>query len=400
MKMRNVIITSFDMEIGGVERSLISMLDNFDYKNYAVDLMLYKHQGEFMDLVIDKVNLLDEISQYTTFRKSIGETFKDKHYGIGLARILSKINTNFTGEIKKMIEPGYYQMQLMWKYALPFLPKVDKEYDVAISYLWPHYFIADKIRAKKKIAWIHTDYSTIELNVKMDLKMWNEFDHIVAVSDACKNSFLKKYSELENKVVVIENIISPDFIKKMANEKVNSLMSTDNRFKIVTVARLSHAKGIDNAVKALKKLKDKGYDDIAWYVVGYGGDEESIKGLIQDLRLENDFILLGKQVNPYPYIQEADLYVQPSRYEGKAVTVVEAQILSKPVMITNYNTARSQVRDRFDGYIAELSVEGIAHGIEKLYKDPSIRKELIHNCSNMEHCNGDKLEKLFKIIEK
>ena len=397
--MKNVLIASFDMEVGGVERSLISMLDNFDDKNYAVDLMLYRHQGDFMDLVTNKVNLLDEIPQYTTFRKSIGETFKDKQYGIGLARILSKINADFTGEIKRIIEPGYYQMQLMWKYSLPFLPKVDKEYDVAISYLWPHYCIADKVRAKKKIAWIHTDYSTIEPDINMDLKMWNKFDHIVAISEACKDSFLKKYSKLENKVVVIENITSPEFIRKMANENVDNPMMNDNRFKIVTVARLSYAKGIDNAVRALKMLKDKGYDDISWYVVGYGGDEAMIKGLIKDLELEGSFILLGKQTNPYPYMQEADLYVQPSRYEGKAVTVGEAQILTKPVMITNYTTAKSQVRDGFDGYITELSVEGIANGIEKLYKDSVVRKELSNTCSKTDYFNGYELEKLYKVIE-
>ena len=190
--------------------------------------------------------------------------------------------------------------------------------------------------------------------------MWNKFDHIIAVSEACKHSFLKKYHELENKVIVIENITSPEFIRKMADEKVDNPMINDNRFKVVTVARLSHAKGIDHAVKALKILKDKGYDDIAWYVVGYGGDEAMIKGLIKELKLEDSFILLGKQTNPYPYMKAADLYVQPSRYEGKAVTVGEAQILSKPVMITNYTTAKSQVKDGFDGYITELSVEGIA----------------------------------------
>ncbi|MGG0237736.1 glycosyltransferase [Bacillus rhizoplanae] len=396
--MKNVLIASFDMEVGGVERSLISMLENFDHKNYAVDLMLYKHQGDFMDLVINKVNLLDEIPQYTTFRKSISETFKDKQYRIGVARILSKITADFTGRIKRMAEPGYYQMQLMWKCALPFLPKVDKEYDVAISYLWPHYFIADKIRAKKKIAWIHTDYSTIEPDKSMDLKMWNKFDYIVAVSEACKNSFLKKYSKLENKVVVIENITSPEFIKKMANIEVDNPMVDDNRFKIVTVARLSHAKGIDNAVRALKILKDKGYDDITWYVVGYGGDEALIKDLIKDLKLEDNFILLGKKMNPYPYIKEANLYVQPSRYEGKAVTVGEAQVLSKPVIITNYTTAKSQVRDGFDGYITELSVEGIANGVEKLYKDSAVRKELSNNCSKTDYANSYELDKLYKII--
>lgn len=396
--MKKVLIASFDMEVGGVERSLISMLENFDHKNYAVDLMLYKHQGDFMDLVMNKVNLLDEIPQYTTFRKSIGETFKDKQYTIGVARILSKITADFTGRIKRRVEPGYYQMQLMWKYALPFLPRIDREYDVAISYLWPHYFIADKIKAKKKIAWIHTDYSTIEPNKSMDLKMWNKFDHIVAVSEACKNSFLKKYSKLENKVVVIENITSPGFIREMANIEVNNPMVDDNRFKVVTVARLSHAKGIDNAVRALKILKGKGYDDITWYVVGYGGDEAMIKDLIKDLKLESNFILLGKQTNPYPYIKEANLYVQPSRYEGKAVTVGEAQILSKPVIITNYTTAKSQVRDGIDGYITELSVEGIANGIEKLYKDSAVRKELSNNCSKTDYANSYELDKLYKII--
>ncbi|WP_217582054.1 glycosyltransferase, partial [Lysinibacillus sp. GbtcB16] len=231
----------------------------------------------------NKVNLLEEIPQYTTFRKSISGIFKEKQYRIGISRILSRVNADVIGRMKKITEPGYYQMQLMWKYALPFLPKEEKEYDIAISYLWPHYFIAEKIKARKKIAWIHTDYSNLELDVKMDVKMWKEFDHIVAVSEECRNSFLKKYGELENKVVVIENLTSPNFIKKMSKENIENPMVHDKRFKIITVARLSYAKGIDNAVKSLKILKDKGYDNIAWYVVGYGGDEAKIKDLIKSL---------------------------------------------------------------------------------------------------------------------
>ncbi|WP_144266702.1 glycosyltransferase, partial [Clostridioides difficile] len=120
----------------------------------------------------------------------------------------------------------------------------------------------------------------------------------------------------------------------------------DDSFKLVSVARLSHAKGIDNAVKALKLLHDRGLTNIKWYVVGYGGDEEMIRNIIKENNLEDSFILLGKKINPYPYIEACDLYVQPSRYEGKAVTVTEAQILNKPVLITNYPTAKSQVRDK------------------------------------------------------
>ena len=395
--MKNVLIASFDMEVGGVERSLISLLNNFDYDNNEVNLMLYRHSGDFMKLLPKKHRLLPEIKEYAMYRKSIKQTFDDKLYMLGATRVLANINSKIYGKIKNIDEIGYIQMQLMWKYALPFLPKLDKEYDVAISYLWPHYFVAKKVKAKRKIAWIHTDYSTIETDIDMDLKMWNKFNYIMAVSEECKNAFLKKYPSLKEKVRVMENITSPEFIGKMAEEDIEENIKKDNSFKLVSVARLSHAKGIDNAVKALKLLHDRGLTNIKWYVVGYGGDEEMIRKLIRENNLEESFILLGKKINPYPYIKVGDIYVQPSRYEGKAVTVGEAQILGKPVLITNYPTAKSQVRDKYDGVICELSIEGIANGIEDLFNNIDKLKLLEDNCKNSDYSNSYELEKLYSL---
>lgn len=396
--MRKILISSFDMEVGGVERSLISMLNNFDYVNNEVDLILYRHRGDFMRLLPNKPNLLEEISKYATFRKSISEVIKEKRYLLAITRVLANLNSKIVGKVKGISEVGYYQMQLMWKYALPFLPKIDKEYDVAISYLWPHYFIAEKVKAKRKIAWIHTDYSTIETNIDMDLRMWDKFDYIIAVSEECKNAFLRKYPSLKSKVKVMENITSPEFIKNMAEEEVEDIKN-DNSFKLVSVARLSHAKGIDNAVKALRILHDRGFTNIKWYVVGYGGDEEMIKNLIKENKLEDSFILLGKKINPYPYMKIADIYVQPSRYEGKAVTVGEAQILGKPVIITNYTTAKSQVKENIDGYICELSVNGIANGIEELYRDSIVMQRLSINCNKTNYSNENELKKLYSLFK-
>ena len=396
--MRKILISSFDMEVGGVERSLISMLNNFDYNNNEVDLMLYSHTGDFMSMLNERVNLLDEVEKYTTFRKGIGQTLKEGNLALGVTRILSKLSASIKGKVNKLSETGIYQMQLMWRYALPFLPKLDKEYDVAISYLWPHYFVSEKVQAKRKIAWVHTDYSTIETDIDMDLKMWNKFDYIMAVSEECKNAFLKKYPSLENKVKVMENITSPEFIKKMAEEDIEEDIKSDNSFKLVSVARLSHAKGIDNAVRVLKILHDKGFINIKWYVVGYGGDEDMIRNLIKENKLEGSFILLGKKINPYPYMKMADIYVQPSRYEGKAVTVGEAQILSKPVIITNYTTAKSQVRENIDGYICELSVDGIVSGIEELYKDKNLRFQLSQNCKKTNYSNRFELDNLYGLF--
>lgn len=397
--MRNILIASFDMEVGGVERSLISLLENFDYFNNKVDLMLYRHSGNFMNLLADKHELLSEVKEYATYRKSIKEILKDKLYMLAITRILANLNSRIIGKIKNIDEIGYIQMQRMWKYALPLLPKLNKEYDVAISYLWPHYFVSEKVQAKRKIAWVHTDYSTIETDIDMDLKMWNKFDYIMAVSEECKNAFLKKYPILKDKVKVMENITSPDFIREMASENIEENIKNDNSFKLVSVARLSYAKGIDNAVRALRLLHNRGLTNIKWYVVGYGGDEEIIRNLIKENNLEDSFILLGKKINPYPYINVADIYVQPSRYEGKAVTVGEAQILGKPVVITNYTTAKSQVRDNVDGYVCKLSIEGIADGVEKLYKDKNLRIKLSENCKNTDYSNSSELENLYNIFD-
>ncbi|WP_318618544.1 glycosyltransferase [Priestia megaterium] len=392
--MKKVLIASFDMEVGGVERSLISMLNNFDYQHYRIDLMLYSHTGDFMNLLPNQSNLLEESAAYKTFRMSIGQILKSGKISLGLVRLMAKYKANLSTSSEK----GYKQMQYMWKYSLPFLPKHKKKYDLAISYLWPHYFVAEKVEAKTKIAWIHTDFSTVDTDEKVDIQMWNKFNYIVAVSEECKNAFIQKYPSLEKKVIVIENITSPDFVETLANEEVDNPMLSDQRFKIITVARLSHAKGIDNAVLTFKKLKDKGYENIAWYVIGYGGDESMLKTLISENGLDDCFILLGKKINPYPYMKACDLYVQPSRYEGKAVTVTEAKILGKPILITNYPTAKSQLKDRVDGCICPMGVNGIFQGIQELINDKSLREKIADNAKQHNHNNNDEIEKIYKLI--
>ena len=392
--MKKVLIASFDMEVGGVERSLIGMLNHFDYESYKVDLMLYSHTGDFMNLLPEGPNLLKENRAYKTFRMSIGQVIRTGNFPVGMTRLYSKYKANKSN----FTENGYKQMQYMWKYAMPFLPRLEQKYDVAISYLWPHYFVAEKVDAKTKIAWIHTDYSTVDTDIKLDLENWRKYDYIVAVSEQCRLAFLKKYPTLEQRVMVLENITSPEVIKELAEEKVENPMQKDSRFKIITVARFSHAKGIDKAVLAMKQLVERGYNDLAWYVVGYGGDEDKIKELIKANKLENQFILLGKKINPYPFMKETDLYVQPSRYEGKAVTVCEAQILSKPVLITNYPTASSQVRDGIDGCICGLTSEEISEEIEKLYQNQKLRKSLALHCTRSNFNNDQELEKLYKLV--
>ncbi|AJD92707.1 capsular polysaccharide biosynthesis protein [Jeotgalibacillus malaysiensis] len=389
--MKKLLIATYDLEIGGVERSLISLLEKLDYSRFHVDLLLYRHQGEFLTMLPESVTLLEENRYYRTFRMSIKETAVNGQLKLAVARTFAKLRASFS----KGDEKGVRQMQYMWKYSTPFLPALEQTYDVAISYLWPHNFVADKVQADIKIAWIHTDFSSITTDKKEDLKVWSSYQSIIAISEECAKAFVRIYPELTEKVKMIENITSPEMVKSLANEEAPEIQPG---FSLVTVARLSHAKGIDRAVKVLHSLHQQGFSDIKWYIVGYGGDEEMIRMLIKEKGLEDSFILLGKKINPYPYMRKADLYIQPSRYEGKAVTVGEAQILGKPVIITNYPTAVSQVKDGYDGVICEQSEEGLTKAIISLYQQPEKRAQLSQNCQNSNYHNAAELEKLYQLV--
>ena len=391
---KKILIASYDLEIGGVERSLISMLNNFDYERYDVELLLYNHSGEFMPLILKDVKLLPENTKYKSIRMGIGTLIKAGEYNLAFQRLRAKYGYEYRKD--KSLDDTY-QMQLMWKYCNPYFPKVEEEYDVAISYLWPHNFVAEKVRAKKKIAWIHTDYSVIKPNRIMDLKDWSKFDSIVGVSEKCVETFLKLYPSLKEKCIVVENITSPEFIRKMSEEQVSEEFEKD-KFNLLTVARFSHAKGIDQGVEAIRLLRDRGINNIKWYIVGYGGDENKIRELITRYSLEDMIEILGKKDNPYPYMKMCDLYMQPSRYEGKAVTVVEAQILAKPVLITNYPTAHSQVVNEVDGEICELSIDGIANGVEKFYRDRELLERYRSNCESRNYENKEELKKLYELF--
>ncbi|ASZ16751.1 glycosyltransferase [Bacillus paranthracis] len=399
MKKKKILITSFDMAIGGVERSLIGLLNTIDYSKYDVDLMLFKHEGEFLFLLPKLPNLLKEVKQYTTFRKSIKQILQEGQITIGMARTLGKILGDVHGRYVKSAEVGYFVIQYGWRITLPFIPKLEEEYDVAISFLWPHYFVGDKVRAKRKIGWIHTDYSNINLNANMEYKMWSKMDNIVAVSEGCRDSFLSILPNVNKNVEIIENILSPEFVREQAHREdvMKELQMKPGKIKLVTVGRLSYAKGIDVAMHALRKLLDEGYD-MEWYVVGYGALEAELRKLLAELNLEKHFFLLGKKTNPYPYIKACDIYVQPSRYEGKAVTVREAQIIGKPVLITNFSTAKSQVQDGIDGLITEMGINGIVNGIKRLIEDKELREVLVENTLKGEYGNRNEINKLYALF--
>jgi glycosyltransferase involved in cell wall biosynthesis len=397
---KNILIIHPSMYIGGAERALLGLLHAFDYEKYSVDLLLLRHKGEFFSQIPKQVNILPYNPQYDVFEEPIKNLLLSKRFLYGVLRVLSKIELFFYCKSKNKKRNVWIAKQYAHKYLLPFLPTVSKQYDLAINFLSIPSILVYKVKATIKAAWIHTDYDRIVANERMDVVLYEQMDYIVNVSDDCNALFLKHYPQYAHKAIVIENILSPEFIRLQADEKEENhdITKEEGITTVCSIGRFGYAKRFDEIPVIAKLLIEKGHN-IKWYIIGYGNDEDLIRSKIAETGMLENVFILGKKENPYPYIKACDVYVQPSRFEGKAVTVREAQILRKPVVITAFSTSASQLRDGIDGIIVPMDNEGCAQGIKSLIEDKKLQEKLIENCKNSNFGNEKEVKKIYKLVE-
>lgn len=397
---KKLLMVSHALELGGAERSLIGVLDALDPQIWDIDLFLLRHEGELMDAIPPYVNLLPQIPSYTVLARPMKDTLREGHVLLTSARFVGRIAADRYAKEHKYTESAV-DLEYSHKFTCPFMPKIqpNKEYDLAISFLTPHYFVAKKVRAKKKIAWIHTDYSRVQVDIPSETAMWKAYDYIASISNAVTSSFLTIFPSLKDKIILLENILPEHLVKKQSEALSAKSEMFAKGCQLVSIGRYCTAKNFDNVPDICSKLLEKGLK-VTWYLIGFGPDEQLIRQKISEAHMEDHVILLGKRENPYPYIKACDLYVQPSRYEGNAVTVREAQMLGKPVVITRYATSASQLEDNVDGVIVPMDNEGCARGIAALLRDSEKMAYLARNCRQRDYTNATEVDKLYALMEK
>lgn len=401
MKKR-IFIAIHYLEIGGAETSLIGLLNAIDPEQYDVDLFLYSHRGELLKQVLNTVHLLPEIKKYDVIEKPIKEAIQKGFPDIALARLWAKYQ--FARYAKRnQLKEGSAILQYVFDAVTPLLPDINPntEYDLAISFLTPHNIVLNKVKAKKKLAWIHTDYTKISVNVEKEIKVWSQFDHIVSISEDVTRSFLSVFPTLAGKIIEIANILSPRTVRAKALASKVDFPIQNGRINLLSVGRFTFAKNFDNVPDICRRILQEGCE-VYWYIVGYGGDEqlikEKIKEKIKETGMEEHVILLGKRENPYPFIKACDIYVQPSRFEGNAVTVREAQILCKPVVAANYPTAHSQIKQGVDGIIVPQDNAGCAHEIAQFIKNKELQQKIVGYLKEHDYGNEKEVQKLYSLM--
>lgn len=399
--MKRVFINMHYMAIGGAERALLGLLYSLDPQRVSVDLFINQHTGEFMPLIPEWVNVLPEVPAYAAIERPIKDIVREGHWAIAAARLWAKWQCK---RYRRTLSPERLAIdtsafQFVADAVTPWLPSLERlgEYDLAISFHFPHTITADKVRAKRKVAWIHTDYKAINVHVERDLAVWSRFDRIVSISPDCTRSFVQVFPSLEDRIVEIENLMPSALIRRQAAEGDAPELREGSGYKLVSVGRICHAKNYDNVPHMAAELRRLGVD-FTWWIVG-PGEHGDIDALSAQLGVADRVRFVGAKANPYPYIAAADVYVQPSRYEGKSVTVREAQMLGKPVVITDYATAASQITDGVDGVIVPMDNEGCARGIAAVLADEPLRRRLADYVAAHEFSNATEMSKVYQLMD-
>ncbi len=377
--MKYIVFVIESLHLGGAEKSLITLLNSVDLSMHHVEVWV-NATGGALESQLPSYIILKQIPRRTP-------SLLERGYYFMLKNFISAQN--------------YNSSQIIWRAFSRTYLSTAKEFDVAIAYHQglPTYYILDKIKAKRKIGWLNTDYHAARYNTHFDLPVFTELDQIVAVSDYAKKTLTTSFphEDLSAKVVVVEDFIDQENINRLAIE--SRQMESFRGIKLVTVGRLNVTKGYHLAVEAAKILRDSAYD-FKWFIVGEGDQRKAITKLIDEYKLGDHVLLLGADANPYPYMRAADIYVQTSVLEGFSISVREAKILNKPIVCTNFPSISGALEDGVNALIAEMNAQSIADKIIMLIEKKTLRVKFAKHLSveqrNKEQCYE---QQIIKIIE-
>lgn len=393
IKKQKLLFVIDSLGAGGAERSLLSLLSSLDYSKYKVDLQLFNLKGELASQIPIDVNVLQLPKAIGILNKSVPQLLKSP--GV----LIRKAIYSFSIKYLKLNNAG--KASLYWKLFGKYFDRNNYRYDMVAGYSQgiPTFYATDKVDAQKKIVWVNVDYNISGWVKRHQKKYYEKADVIVAVSQPVFEMFSSEmFPEFKDKMVVIRDLISPEYIRRMSETPVSIPLKKDLAI-IMTVGRLNKPqKGYDLAIEAAKILHKKGVK-FRWYAVGEGPFRDEMEHIIKNYGLDDIFILLGSTSNPYALMSQCDVYVQPSRHEGFGLTLAEAMILGIPAVATCFNTVGLHVKDGETGFITSFNPEEIADKIELLLTDKLLYSRIKENLKCEKFGNIDEVNKFYSLLE-
>ncbi|MCV9884800.1 glycosyltransferase [Metabacillus halosaccharovorans] len=377
---KKIVFMIINMNVGGTEKALLNMIAEIPKEKFEITILMLEKYGGFLSSIPAEIKV-EYINDYQNLKDILNNPpHKSALHLLKVGKFKKAFNILITHLISKICK----DRSIFFNYILKDYPEINNEYDIAVAYAGPmdfiSYFVVNKIKAKKKIQWIHFDVTKIGFDKHFAAKVYNKFDKVFVVSNEGKHILDKLVPNIKNKTMNFLNIISPKLVVKMSDEGVGFEDDYEG-VRILTVGRLSKEKGQDLAISVLAMLRKEGYK-VRWYSIGEGGDRKEYEKLINKYKVQDDFILMGSNPNPYPFMKQCDIYVQPSRHEGYCITLSEARCFNNPIVSTNFTGATEQIIHDKTGLIVNFEQQQMCAAIKLLLENRLLRDKLKKNLDN------------------
>lgn len=374
MKKR-IIFVSKALWIGGIETALVNLLNHMNYEKYDVTCLILKAELEMAErihpkcrlIVIDREKQISFKKKYV-FNRLFGFTEVCEH-----PSKLHQMLMWLTPTVK------WLENRLYIQYVKELMKK--ESFDTAVIYSdVVAEIVVRGIKASKYLMFYHHGAMR---RVYHDEIGYKKCEKVIAVSENQAEELRKFLPEYAHKITVIHNLTNIEEIREKGNAPIPEIF-VDDKINIVSCGRVSYEKGMDIAVRVCAELVSKGYDNVKWWIVGGGPAEQEVRDTIKECRMEEHVVMVGMKENPYPYIKKADLYVQPSRFEGYPMTILEALVLGKVVVSTDNNGAKEIFENGVTGVFCTIDIKQIADVVEKMINRVEMKDKIQKNVCNLD----------------
>lgn len=385
-KRKKILFILGVLDSGGVAKSLVNLVNTVDRKVYDVSLLLVSNvRGPYYDLLPADLNIIhNDVLSAVGSLNGLKYLLLHGHFILAVGTIIRLFVACFSKPWS-----AYLLSRLM--------PALSDEYDLIVDYNGQQqtYYMVDKLKGRKKVAFFHSDYSKWPYYYKMDKRYYPKLDAVFTISPICVDALKRFFPEQKDKIHLFENISSLKVINKMAEDSVD--IKSSAQWKFLTVGHICKNKGTDLAIEAAALLKKNGLDFV-WYFIGNTAELSTFMPLIEKYGLQDNFVFLGLKSNPYPYFKMADIVVHPSLFEGKSITLDEAKLLCKPIVVTNFSTVYDQFKDRYNATICKMTPMSLFTAIKELIDDGDLRKKYIADLRLDVKDNSCEVNKIYELI--
>lgn len=389
---KKVLFIIGSLQSGGVSKSMVSLLNAWDTEKYETSLLLCCKDGDvFSDYLPKNIQLIYSpviehvMGGFSSLKWLLAHRYFLLCLGVLLRLILSRMSRPLASELIAKMMPVVS----------------DVHYDLIVDYGGQQllYYMVNKLSATKKVSFFHSDYSKWSFYYSADKKYYPLVDHIFTISETCVDSLKQYFPNCADKISIMENISSPTIIRQQSLESLGNFreeilkVKSDGNIILCTIGHICRGKGFDFAIEAAEILKKKGVK-FKWIFIGKVLEKDLLK-FITDKGLDDYLLLVGIQSNPYPYISLSDIVVHPSRFEGKSISLDEAKILCKPIVVTNFSTVKDQFENRINASICEMNGKAVGDAIIELINNTELRQSYIDNLKSNITDNSTEVEKLY-----